>query len=233
MSTTKSIAKLKRNHFQPTTTSQIRGEPLTSKKAGLANPRHIKSRSHINLDNMKLRDGLRSKLQSMSPSVCSPRDLEHLGHSSQSKVDSICYSLISKLKTMSVVDVVGRTVETAKALKVLGESDSDLCSLMAVVTKELDDGVIGRQVLERKLEQISRENYNLSKQLEAAEEKSKAANVPAYDLVVSENQSLRAKVEDLEAMLKAQGSTGEAYQQPSIRSAASEKSSKSSKLKLP
>lgn len=218
----KNFGKLKRRSVGPSPgidsfKAKLCGGPAVTK--------HLKSRSIVEIEDVELDQRLKAKICSLSSSIRSPREVDFKGPQRLSRVDAICKDLTVKLIRLSPIDVINRSIEAIKALKLLGETDQDLSSLIMVAAHELDDGVAARLVMDRKLEQLSRENYNLSKQLEATEEKNTQA--ATYDLVNLENLTLKAKLDELKAKLKAHGLTDDytPHPQSSLKSASTEKSS--------
>lgn len=211
ISQSKSFAKLKRHSKPRTLLSRD-----TSKAKLEWTPHHSKSRSIASLDSTKLSKNLQSKLNTLTPYIGSPQTRSPKAPESEGKptnlIDHLSKDLLKALSLFSPIDVIGRAQESVKSLKKLGHSYADFGGILALVTKEIDDIIVSRQVLERKLSQLSRENVNLSHQLEIHNTQTKPELDPVYDSLILENRSLKLKVQELETELKgALGASDEGY----------------------
>jgi hypothetical protein len=159
---------------------------------------HFRNSSVSSLQSLK--DHPRSKLSSLSPTVKANENFELNGVSLSLRSNKLYQDLVINLNKYRPTDVIGRSLEALKALKLLKSAQPELGGLLTVVCEELGEMVVSRQVLDRKLDHLSRENYGLSKQLEA--NSSLLPPDQAVETMAEENKSLKSKVRRLESQLK-------------------------------
>jgi hypothetical protein len=188
------LSKFKRRSIVLNLASQT---PSSKPRSEAASPtHHIWSSSVASLKSFK--DQPRHKLGSLSPAVRSNDNLELSGASLSLRSSKLHQDLIIKLNQYRSTDVIGRSLEALKALQLLkSAAQPELRGLLTVVSMELGEMVASRQVLDRKLDQLSRENYGLSKQLEA--NSSLLSADQAVETITKQNLSLKSTARRLES----------------------------------
>lgn len=171
-------------------------------------PKHNKTQSlFCSMENLpqysqfKHQDQLMSKLGLLSPSRKAPRYNDFSEALDRNRLCTIRNDLEAELNVLCPTYVLKRNIEAVKALKAFAiGADEDIATLLEVVIKELDDGIAELQAIERNLAKISKENFRLSKQLQANQES--ASNGKHFDTLYIENLNLKAELKELGAKLR-------------------------------
>mmetsp|Transcript_6690 Transcript_6690/g.11849 ORF Transcript_6690/g.11849 Transcript_6690/m.11849 type:complete len:280 (+) Transcript_6690:70-909(+) len=198
-SSSKAFSKIKSRQFK--STALLHKSPKKKQDLFLT-PQHNKSKSSACIDGDKISDPLRSRLTSLSPQTRASQDVGTVDGSLDYIAKKLSRELAYRLQQCRPVDCVQRSYESLQILKVLGKSSTELESVISVAVKEIEECLSSRKVLERKLEQIARENYSLSKQLDMQDTQTKPNPDPVYDILMQENQLLKLQIREYEAQLK-------------------------------